>query len=290
MPFKIAYRVTMQSTKGAGWSMNFWHPASDWTKARSAALALAPALWNLMGSTAFLPSYRISQVGVFRAVQNILYPGGTVLSTFNGDADYPSSALLIKLYGTATTNYATEQWIRGIRDEALTKGGIWAPANSPQTVNAFTVFCNVLVAQGFSLRCLDQTTTGQPVLNFNYSLGTFTTPNNTNPIINPGAGNYVRIKGMGKGSPANGVFALSWVIPTLPATPFAQIPGWIPSTYAPTKVPKKPLCTQQVYIYPLVNNSAGSVSGLGGDIIRGTSHKTGRPTEVLSGRRKARAI
>lgn len=288
MPFKVSYRLTLQSTKSAGWTMNFWHPTNDSTVAASRAKELAPLLWNMTGYGVLVPGYRISLVGGFRQVQNVAYPTGTSAGAApggSGQSDYPTSALLIKIFGSG--GYYTEQWIRGLRDECLQNGGVYKAGNSVAFDACFKTFVDKLVSDGWSLRVLDHSTQSFPVSNFNYALGTFQTSGN--PLVSPASGSYVRIKGMGKGSPANGVWPITWVTPTPPGVPFAQINNWIPSTFVPTKPPKKPLCTQQVYIYPLISSPGGTPPLAAAEIVRGTSHKTGRPTEVLSGRRRSRA-
>jgi len=288
MPFKVSYRFTQQSTLLGGWTENFWYDGDDQSAVRSAAQALAPALFNIHGAQNGMPGWRISKVGGGVPALNVAYAGAGPVTVAVGDerdADYPTCALLIRMHGG--TGYYTHQWVRGIRDNLLQQGGRYDEAWAGTFPASFAVFAARLVANRFSIRVLDRTVPQIPISNFNYSLGTFDATSNPLVGMTPNSP-YVRIKGMGTGNPANGVWALTWVdaVGTTPA--YARINNWTPTTYSPAKPPKAPKVVLQRYVYPLVAAPAFPVGTLGAEIIRGTSHKVGRPLGLLTGKSKKR--
>lgn len=264
MPFKVAFFWTQQTSLLGGWSENYWNSLNDLSVLQTKANDLRNAWFNYKGNPVYCPRIRISDVTRFRQVQ-ILLTGATPLTVSTAtDADYPTTRVLMELRATGGK---TRQWVGGIRDRSITNSGNYTPT-ATETTN-WNVVANILTtaANGWSVRILDPAVLPVAILAINGATGVVTTAANT---IADGV--QVRVKGA-RGMPsANGI----WRVTKLTDTTF-QLRGWVPTTDVLEK--GNPTIRFQSYILQAIQQVVP---------IRSTSHRVGKPSGLLGGRRRQR--
>jgi len=277
MAWHVTFREKQQSAKLGGWGENFWNTNVSLAAAQAAANSLQDILINCKGAQLSITGYRLSQVGAFRVTQNItrvLGPFAPSPSAYP-DADYPSTALQLKLRGT-TTNKVTTQWLRGLPDSITTTGGLYTPGGSSLWQAYFNQLCAKLTGGSWAVYVLNPLTPYFPVTLNNTITGSVTIKGNNYGAL--GATAYVRIKGMGQQHPMNGLFTFTVTDPTTGA---GTISPWTPTT---TNLPfwgKRPTAQAQVYMFDTIAEATNGIT---------TSHYTGKPTGLLGGRRRKRKI
>lgn len=276
MPLRITFFSQQQSGLLGGWQENFWNLGSDPVAVQAPANALAQLLSNIKGNQAYVVRYRIASATTFRNVLTVETgyspsPAGTT-----GDADYPSTALQLKLTanGGGAGNYKTLQWMRGLPDVIVAKSGTYQPTSA--FTNKLNAIFNLLTttANGWAVNALLKTLLPTPITAFDNATGIVTAPNHglgaVGEIVN------VRIKGTGIRNRLNNL----WHV-TIINTSTVQINFWVPENpYIPI-TGKKPTIRKQVYTQVQISTCAPGMIA---------SHKTGRPTGLLGGRRKQRPI
>lgn len=268
--YRVQLRFQQQSTLLGGWTMNFWAQSASLDKVISDSDFLATTLSNTVGAQTVIQGSRISTVGVSRqTLKRSFNFGGTPLVA-STDADYPSTALQLVLVDTGGDRVL--QWIRGIPDAVVSDSGRYNPT-ATFTRNLNSVF-NALTASGqtFVLRNLVRTTPNLVISAINPTTGVTTVP--SHGYGPAGTVNYARIRGVRGLTYANKV----WQFTVVDANTL-QLNFWAAQTDV-IEPGGKPTCTLQVYGY----NKIASAS-----IQAVSSHRTGRPTGLLGGRRKRRA-
>lgn len=269
MPFHVSFFFAQQSSKLGGWSENFWNNGTDLSTLSTNVLDLRKLLDDCTGAQAYCPRVRISDVGVFRNVVTIEIAGSqpNPIDSNNPDADYPSTALQLQL--TAAPNYKTTQWLRGLPDSVTTLSGTYNPPGY------FVTAINKLIAylsngaNQYALNVLDKTVVPKVITNITQQ-GVVTCPGH-----GYATGNKVRVKGVKGLVVANGV----WAITVIDTNTFS-LNFWVP-----------PPVVLQPYGTPTARlQSYIQVACTGGKVVRVTSHRTGRPTGLLGGRRHRRRI
>lgn len=260
MAFHVAFRFVQQASKMGSWTENFWCDTNDFSVCSAQAAALREKLRLAKGDQAYCPSYRISQVGVFRAAEQILVPGAKPRSTTTYPSDYPTTKLLLQM---KSANGRTQQWFGGVTDSWITKGGFYVPTqNSVEDMNAVKL---ELVGGGklWSLRILDPARPSFIIKAINPATGQVTT--NQNTLANNSS---VRIKGVRGLTQANGV----WTITVINNTTFT-LDGWEPTETIMTK--GNPTVRPQSYIFQKITDMK---------VVRATAHKVGKNPDQLTGK------
>lgn len=274
MAFRVSIRLTqLAGSKTGGWSENFWNSNSDLTALLPIAQALRNEIWNITGVQTVVPSARISNPDTFRQVQLVEYPTeATATAGALADSDYPSAALLLKLF--APGPYTTLQWLRGIPDSIITRGGTYTPQAKPGYLNKMAAFLTVLMTgtNGWSIRALDRAVLAKPVTGVNLTTGIVTIP--SHGFGGAGSLHKVRIKGFKVPKGLNAV----WNVTVLDGST-VQLNFYTPPTTTVVPFGKAPTARLQQYTYVPIQTAS---------IVRATSHYTGRPTELLGGRRRTR--
>lgn len=271
MAFKVTFFCTQQSTKTAGWTCNFWNTSADFAACKLRAEDLATYLNGIMGVGAVPVSIRMSEIGAFRRIEfsDLALPQLPLSAT--NDPDYPATALLLRLRTTTSAlRYTTRQWIRGIPDSDVRSSGRFQPiATHIRNYNAFKAQL-LLATNSWAMRVLVKTT---PILDVDLitAAGVVTIPGHGyNALLVPRKVRISRAKNMAY---ANKV----WRITNLTTDTF-QLVGWDPPASLGTYQGGG---KSQAQLYDeIAFNEA--------EFVRATSHKTGRPSNVLSGRRRAR--
>lgn len=270
MAFRVSFFWKQQVALEGGWSENFWNNGSDYGAVLTRALDLRTAMIAVKGNSPFCPRFRISDPAIFRSGKNTRIagaaPGPNLAADFS--ADYPTTKWLLKLTGsTATVN----QWFGGIRDESVNQGGFLNRAN-PSVSQQFPAFAALLTnpALGWSVRVLNPAVLPIPILGINPTTGLVTV--SAHNYLNDQVVRISRVRGL---TEANGLWRV--IIPPSSTTTFT-LAGWVPSEQVYTKSPAANV-RLQTYIFQPISLA---------QIDRATSHKVGRPTELLGGRRKTR--
>jgi len=268
--YRCSFFAQQKSTLRGCWSENFWNSSGSLPAVQSAALSLRNALNLVTGAQVFFPQLRIADATTFRNVLNIPFPNAapSAISSSAPDADYPSTALLIKL--NASGNYSTKQWLRGLPDNVTDLSGTYQPTA------LFTGRLNALFklltdgSQTWAINVLNRANPFQPITAINGTTGTVTCPAHG---FAPGA--KVRITGVHGLTQANGV----WTITVISADQFS-LNFWAPPSVVVPALGKKPSARLQSYIQVQIASC---------EFVRITSHRTGRPIGLLGGRRRKRA-
>jgi hypothetical protein len=267
MAFRVSFFFQIQSDIQFGWSMSFWFPGTQLSSAVAATNDLRGALYALTGNRVDLPRVRISNVDNFRLIQIIRYPSEPFpVTTPSIEADFPNTAFELKLTGSGGA--IVRQQIRGIKDGQIQDGGRYKPIGNALT--QLNTFLGLLKTGGWQLRCLAQVIPKPPVEIIDA----------TGVVTATGHGLGIGVKKVRLSR--NGVLPTSFVInkiwqaKAIDADHF-QLLGWVtppgflfykPGTYS-----------IQNFAYQAIADAV---------VERGTSHKTGRPTALATGRRRTR--
>lgn len=274
MPFRVSYFTIQQTGKLGGWSQNFWNSASDLSVTKANAESLYSKMGLIQGAQPYMPAYRISDITTFRNVTNVLHPGATSVpvSSSNPDADYPSTALSLKM--TAALNYVTRQWLRGLPDQIIALSGTYQPSRLPgYTTKINNFFAELkLPSNGWSMHVLDRSVLPKVLTNVVVASGVVTVPNHgfgaSGDVVK------VRIKGTTGYRPLNAIWRS-----TIIDSNTIQLNFWTPQPSTVVIGGANPTARLQSYILVPIQNV---------EVVRATSHRTGRPTDLLGGRRRAR--
>lgn len=273
MPWRVSIRHIQQTgSRLAGWSDNFWSQNSELSGVVTATEELRNRLNAITGKETKLPSARISSADSFRNVRLVTY-NTTGSVTAAQIADYPSTALLLKL--SAPGPYTTRQWIRGIPDDVVQDGGTYNPSGLTGWSAKLNTFLGTLTDSGnlWSIRALNRNTPTTPVTNVALATGIVTAP--AHGLGAAGAIVRVRVKGFIVPRGLNKVWKA-----TILTDSTLQLNFYTPPTQvnlAPYAI--TPTVRLQTYIYVQIAEAV---------IDRVTSHYTGRPIELLGGRRRTR--
>jgi hypothetical protein len=266
MPFRCSFFFSQQNAQNAGWSESFWSRLSTLDEVSNAAIAMQPMILAPKGDPVQCPYVRISTVGVARQVYILNFSPRTITNpaTSANAADFQNTGLLLKM--TGLPNYINRQWDRGNPDYVVSAAGQYTPTG------AFLALLNAFFAQltssgqGWSLRKLDA---AQLKISINNISG-------TGLVTSPGhglAGNdMVRISGVKLVTGWNTIWRVATAIDANNYQLVAQ--GAFPSG---TPNFTKAKSQKQAETYVQISNCS---------VQRVTSHRTGRPFGLATGRRR----
>lgn len=262
--YHISIDWQQSNTRTGGWREGFWLSATSLDVAKTRVLALLDPLNNFKGNPTFSRAYTVSEYPYKRVAESPLTGFSAGVATDATEADYPTVRVQLRL--TGTTGQKTTQWIGGIRDRDTKGGGFWRPAAT--TTRFFNATKTILtnVSNGWSINPLNVAFPKLVVVAFNAMTATVTTG------VNHGYANndYVRIQRLNGVPGINGI----WQIRDATATTFALV-GW-PSSDALMTRSNARVQKQDRVLVPIRDV----------EIVQVTSHKVGRPTGLLGGRRK----
>lgn len=269
MAFRVQMNWQQQSGRLGGWGESFWSSEAEASVVKVNADALNTLADAAKGIQVIPTSIRISDIAISRSAQNIpiVVSPGTV--TDSNDADYPSTALQLKFSGAG--GYTTTQWFRGIPDTIIRNSGRYVP--TPGYLKVIKPFLAALTnsANNWSMRCLNKGTAKKVVTNLTLDTGVITCPaHGYGPV---GTVVTTRISGFSSPSGVNKV----WRATVLTADTL-QLSFWQAITGVNVKG-NNPTSRLQVYVLIQINKA---------EVVRATSHYTGRPTGLLGGRRRKR--
>lgn len=266
MPFRCSFFFTQQADLLAGGSINFYNNSGDMSTAVTASTNLLNALYGLTGKGCNWPNARVADLGNFRAVQLIKNTRTSAPTGTDLDADFINTAGLLKVRGPGA--YVTNQWMRGLTDGCFRQDGRWQPDGF--TTGAFGIFHALLTQSG----------NGWVVRNQNKALTKklITAVTLTGQITIPTHGYtgqpVIRISRTGGIPGLNKIWQTTIVDANNLQLVAIPIGGFIGGYTKPGKA------QLQEPLYQAITDV---------QIVRATSHRTGRPFGQSSGRRKARA-
>lgn len=276
MLFRCTVRHTqLADIKMGGWGESFWNQASSLSDAIANTETLRNAMFRIKGNQTALPSSRITPwPPTNRQTKLVSYAVAQAPSVISGfDSDYPTQALLLKL--TSGGGYETLQWLRGIPDNVITVGGKYTPENVTGYTKRMKEFLAILMdsSQAWSQYKLNTATPTRIITSVALATGVVTAPGHgLTPI---GSVKSVRLSGFLSPRGLNKVWnvivssvdtltLLGYVAPTNPNVAVSFVLAKL---------------REQVKIPVQINEAV---------IVRATEHYTGRPTELLGGRRRNR--
>lgn len=275
MPYRVSIRhVQTFGALTGGWGENYWSEAATDAKVDTATSDLRDALAELKGTQTLLPSARISAVGVNgRQAHNLNFPVNVGSGTTDVASNYPTDALLLKL--TTAGGLVNYQWMRGIFDGIVRDGGVYTPTGTTNFLANLKSFFGVLKSSAGAWRLykLDPTVPRQLVTDINLATGVIKAP--AHGLGNPKAIADGRLSGVLNPRGINRV----WSCLVIDSDSF-QLIGYTP----PIDTGLKPAWIK-AYIRPQ-KKVYSAISTC--EIVRATSHYTGRPTGLLGGRRRNR--
>jgi hypothetical protein len=262
--YHVAVFYQQKGDRTGGWTTNFWNSASDDPTIIAATNKLVALLENLAGEGCNVSKARYAQTPAFRVADEILYQyATTVTGSETADADYQNTAVGVVMQGAG--KYKVNIWLSGNSDSSIAKAGRLQPrfAASPQ----FKALATYLTrgGDGWTLRVKDKARPKKKVTVIAAN-GTITCPNHgfdgTNTVT------ISRVKGPGR--PRG-----SWAITNITTNTFDLVGFTIPVPAAlniKTTIAREDIFTS----VPIISVVAK----------RATSHRRGRPTDLLSGKPK----
>ncbi len=263
MPFRVSFFFEVKGDLSSGGSLNFWNNSGDVSAVVTAAKFLRTNLNNATGAGFNWPFIRIADVSNFRAVTPLKFVTNSVAGGTERDADFVNTAGLLKVYGPEP--YVVSQWFRGLEDGSFNRDGRWLPQALQQ--NALnTVFATFTDSGwGWCIRTQNKQTPRKVIQAV--TLGGIVT------IDGHGYATADRVRiSRTKGIPGLNQI---WTVQRIDSNNFQLIAipigGFTGGYTGPGKA------QLQVLLYQAIRKA---------EIVRATSHKTGRPFGLSSGRRK----
>lgn len=278
MAYKVIWRLQQNAGRRVGgWGFNMWSNAGDLGSCITATNALRNRIWDITGVGCKVPTARISVVGQQRQVTPLEYSAATGTGSDDDlQADYPSTALLLRMTAAQPSGPGgfaeVRSWMRGIPDGLVRTGGVYSPGGTPGWIPKFQAFQAEITtaSRGWSLRVLDQSQAKKVVSAVNLTTGVLTVTGHgyTSPdgIVSLRISGYIYPSGLNR----------IWQVKILTADTL-QLLYYSPPPEGTPVVAKKASVRLQTYLYLAIN---------GVSVLRATSHYTGRPTDLLGGRRR----
>lgn len=266
MAWRASFFWTRQAELLGGWSENFWMDGVDKTGAVAACTALRAEFFQNKGYGVVCPRFRLSDPAVFRSGFDTKVVGAVAgTGSVDFSADYVSTKWLLKMVGDTAT---VSQWYGGVEDLSVQFGALNRSSSGISVGFARIKALMTANAGPWRVRVLNPAVLAIPVQRIDPVTG----------LVTVGAHNYltgqrVRVARINGLTDANGIWRVT--VPASSTTTFS-LDGWLPSAQVMIKSPSAQV-RLQTYVYQHINDIR---------IERATSHKVGRPTQLLGGRRR----
>jgi hypothetical protein len=266
MAYRVSFLFTQAGDEDGGWSINLVNSGTTTTQVISVATALRALFMGFVGGGCYCDEIRMASLANARDVASFpFYGANPAAGNATTDANFQNVAALVKL-NTSQGN-SVSMWIKGVPMNCLTGGGhlnLTAAAN-----NAMSAIENALEnnANGWCCECQNRALLHITITNAT-SAGVVTAPAHGFA----GTGKY-------KISRTSGITNLNndWIASVTDANtmqlflnPRQPLSGFYTGGGA--------IWLLQPVVYQIVD----------ANLARATSRKTGRPRNLLSGRRKTR--
>ena len=125
--FRVKYTFVQQGDLAGGWTMSFWNKSTDITLVETQARELRSILDQITGSDTKIPAMTIQLVAIKRRTKSIGFPAeAVVVGAPAKPSDLQTSAALLKLSDGGLVNVTMS--MRGIPDDVIALGGRLQPA------------------------------------------------------------------------------------------------------------------------------------------------------------------
>lgn len=307
--FHVSFNFSQQVSRSGGWWEDYWNNATDLGTVLTEAAALVPLLQAIHGEDTDLNAYRASMVPIsgdsfsptspFVPLSQLvnLVIGPPPSSLGNDFSDYPTTALELQVASTGTPQRVTRQWIRGISDAITDNGGFLTPGGSARYSGGIGPFLTALCATGthWSVHVRDLTPVKQTIQNFDLSNGTYTmaaahgfTVGQQVQVYKVGI-NCCGRNGLTKKVPLDAANGLKTVASVTTTTWTATQPWTAPVAPLPVVNCAGARAGAVSFVMPHLDAQVPSTNRFSGaQIVRVTKKNVGRPSLVLTGRRKTR--
>lgn len=271
--FHVSFFLQQRGDRTGGWTFNLWNQLTDETQLRFAIAAMGSAIQIGTGLGCNVLKARYSQAGSFRIADEFKFVFTTDIGTDHDDnADYQTTAVNLRLMGAG--KYNVNVWLSGIKDGFVFDAGRLNPAynTSPSFQGIKTELTTP--AKGWCLYALLKTRPKKLIESIsNTGLVKSTAHGLTSTVLGDPTNPQVRVQRVKQNKYPNAI----WSIVRVDADNF-QLVGFDDPTPGGYKV-KKAIVRPQVF---------GPVTIADVKPIRATSHRRGRPTDLLSGKAKAK--
>jgi hypothetical protein len=269
MGFRVSVFFTQQvATQTGGWTENYWNNLTDASALATVMANWLPLRFALTGYGISITAYRSQDLSTFRAALPV--PLGTQYSTqfqnLPSDGDYPTTKGLLRFFGP--TKYLTNQWLGGVQDANVTRGGTWTP--SPSYLVALNAWFAHLAAggNGWCIYSQDKSVV-KTLVTAVTALGQVTSVGH-----GLASGQKVRISRTHGITGLNKVWTVASIIDSSNFQIAPPVGGFAGSLQNPLGTAQR-----QSRILQAISSAI---------VVRATKHNTGRPSFLLSGRRKKR--
>lgn len=265
------YRVNVffqqRGDRTGGWTTNFWNNADDDATVRSRINKLAGKLNALAGKGCVVTKARYAVSPGFRIADEILYTYSDALGSDPAKmADYQTSAVGVQLTGVG--KYKVAIWLSGQDDQAIQRAGRLDGSFKTDPLWADVVTLLKSGTEGWILNVLNKARPKKDITRVT-APNTFTCP--AHGFDGSHRIRISRIKGVGR---PTGL----WKITNITTNTFDLV-GYTIADPATLTI-KNAIAREELFLTVAI-----------ADVIakRATSHKRGRPTDLLGGRPKTRA-
>lgn len=281
MPWRVSFRFVVVQAKIAGWTENFWHQSETLSDVEGAVVDLRPLLLAVHGVEVANTSYRFTYVAPAGSPP-VLRKGKPVSTgeannpqaTADMSTDYATNALLLQW--KSGSDYRVTQWIKGIPDDCIADGGKYKPSSA--YAKRVKSLVNYLASGvGWCMRVQNHAMEGKRITSLS-NTGLVTVPSH-----GYAQGDRIRISGITSYRNVNHI----WPITVDPGDPNTfQLNMWQNPPTGTVLFGPNPKATKQsaTLVSPDLNTSTTT----GVSVLRATSHKVGRPFDLLGGRRSHR--
>jgi hypothetical protein len=266
--YRVSVFFQQKGDRTGGWTTNFWNNADSDAVVVTRINALTTLMQNMAGFGCDVVKARYAVVPGFRVADEVLYTYNTVPGTNTGvNADYQNTAVGVRLIGAG--KYVANIWISGTPDQAVANAGrLQGQFTASASWKAFSKYL-VSGGDGWIMYCLDKGRAKKGVTGIAIN-GTVTCPAHGFDGTLPVAISNVH----GPGRP-RGYFRITNITPTT-----FDLVGYS-NPLAPALTIKKAIARAQTFLQVAIASVVAK---------RATSHKRGRPTDLLSGKPKKAAV
>jgi hypothetical protein len=263
--YRVSFFYQQKGDRTAGWTTNLYNDASDDATIIARGRKLAALLNKLAGKGCSVVKFRYAQTPAFRVADEVLLTYSSALAAAGSqlNADYPNTAVGVVLIGAG--KYKVNIWLSGNDDSAVIDAG--RLSDSFRTDPDWAALQTYLLkgGDGWVMRCKNKSRPSKPVTGIT-AAGTVNCPGHgfdgTNTVV------ISRIKGIGR---PRGSYRITNI--TTNTFDLANYTG----SAMPPLVGRFAQAREDIYIAVAI---AGTMSK------RATSHKRGKPIDLLSGKSK----
>jgi hypothetical protein len=153
---KVSFFFLQRGDRTGGWTFNLWNTVDDKTSLEPKIKSMAEKLQNATGGGCNVVKARYSKDGDFRVADEVKFAYDAGLATDEPvNADYQTTAVGLRFLGNP--NYKVTQWLSGIADKYIINAGRLADSFKSSVAFKGVQKETTTAANGWTLRVLDKT-------------------------------------------------------------------------------------------------------------------------------------